>query len=81
MLSALAGFSSLNAMLRIGEIKMQKILVEKDIDDKNAVRLKISKGSAFYDFLMEGEFENADRNLYREVMGIREGIEMLGCPE
>jgi len=34
MLSALAGFSSLNAMLRIEEIKMQKILVEKDIDGK-----------------------------------------------
>jgi len=55
---------------------MQKILVEKDIDDKNAVRLKISKGSAFYDFLMEGEFDNADKELYREVMGIRRRMEM-----
>jgi hypothetical protein len=63
-------------MLRIEEVKMQKILVEKDIDDKNAVRLKISKGSAFYDFLMEGEFDNADKELYREVMGIRRRMEM-----
>jgi hypothetical protein len=55
---------------------MPKILVEKDTDDKNAVWLRIPKRSAFYNFLMEGEFENADRELYREVVGVRRRMEM-----
>jgi hypothetical protein len=61
-------------MLRIEVGKMSKILVEKDTDDKNAIWLRIPKGSAFYHFLMEGEFDNADKKLYREVMEVRERI-------
>jgi hypothetical protein len=66
----------LSALLRIEVGKMPKILVEKDTDDKNAVWLRIPKRSAFYNFLMEGEFENADRELYREVVGVRRRMEM-----
>jgi len=57
--------------------KMSKILVEKDTDDKNTIWLKIPKGSAFYQFLMEGEFDDADKGLYREVMGVRERIKEI----
>jgi len=53
---------------------MSKIFVEKDIDGKNAIWLSISKESAFYNFLMEGEFDNADRRLHREVMGVRNRV-------
>jgi hypothetical protein len=56
---------------------MAKILVEKDIDDKNAIWLRITIGRAFYDFLMKGEFDNADKGLYREVMGVRERIKEI----
>jgi hypothetical protein len=63
-------------MLRIEEVKMQKILVEKDTDDKNAIWLRIPKDSAFYHFLIEGEFDNADKRLYREVVGVRRRIKM-----
>jgi len=74
MLSALAGFNSLNAMLRIEVEKMSKIAVDKCVDDKDSILLKIPKESVFYHFLMEGEFDNADKKLYREVREIRRRI-------
>jgi len=55
------GFTSLNAMLRIEVVKMSKIVVDKCADEKDAVWLKIPKESAFYNFLMEGEFDDADK--------------------
>lgn len=48
--------------------KLSKTLVEKNIDDENAIWLGVPKESAFYNFLMEGEFDNADKKLYREVL-------------
>ena len=52
---------------------MSKIVVDKCADEKDAVWIRIPKDSAFYHFLMEGEFDNADKKLYRERMrgGIR----------
>jgi len=57
--------------------KLSKTSVEKDTDDENTIWLRISKESAFYQFLLEGEFDNADKKLYREVMEMRKSIEML----
>ena len=51
--------------------KLSKTSVEKDTDDENTIWLRIPKESAFYQFLMEGEFENADKRVCREV---RKGI-------
>ena len=53
---------------------MSKIIVDKGVDEKDAVWLSISKESAFYNFLMEGEFDNADKKLYREVMEMSKRI-------
>ena len=59
----------------VAMVKMPKILVERDFDNKNAIWLGIPKDSAFYHFLMEGEFDNADKELYKKVMGIRKEAE------
>ena len=64
-------------MSRIEVGKMPKIVVDKCVDDKDSIWLRIPKESAFYHFLMEGEFDNADKKLYREVVGIRKRIMKL----
>jgi len=58
----------------VAMVKMPKILVERDFDNKNAIWLGIPKDSAFYDFLIDGEFDNADKKLYREVREMRRRI-------
>jgi len=54
---------------------MSKIVVDRGAaDEKDAVWLRIPKDSAFYDFLIKGDFDNADKKLYREVVGMRKKI-------